>query len=45
MANPNRAPKSEVRSQLKAAKRWASKQKTKSVPAEIWRAVCPKAAR
>lgn len=43
--NPNRAPKSAVRKQKKAAKNWASKQKNKSVPAEIWRTVCPKNAR
>jgi hypothetical protein len=45
MSNPNRAPKSEIRRQKSAAKKWAYKQKNKSVPPDLWRAICPKAAR
>lgn len=39
--NPNRASKSQVRKQKKAALKWASKQQNKSVPADAWRLVCP----
>ena len=45
MSNPNRAPKSEVRRQAKAAKKFAEKQKNKNVSPEMWRALCPKSAR
>ncbi len=43
--NPNRASKSEVRKQSKAAKKFAGKQRTKTVSPELWRLVCPKGAR
>lgn len=43
--NPNRASKSEVRKQAKAAKKFAGKQRAKNVNPELWRLVCPKAAR
>jgi hypothetical protein len=43
--NPNRASKSEVRKQSKAAKKFADKQRGKAVDARLWRLVCPKAAR
>lgn len=42
--NPNRASKSEVRKQSKAAKKWAQKNGGKVDP-HAWRLVCPKASR
>lgn len=43
--NPNRPTKNEVRKQTKAAKKFAGKQRTKTVNPELWRLVCPKGAR
>lgn len=43
--NPNRASKSEVRKQSKAARKFAGKQKAKAINPELWRLVCPKGAR
>lgn len=43
--NPNRASKSDIRKQSKAARAFAGKQKTKAVNPELWRLVCPKASR
>lgn len=41
----HRPSKNEVRKQAKAARKFAGKQKTKSVNPELWRLVCPKGAR
>ena len=43
--NPNRASKSEVRKQSKAAKKFADRQRGGKVNPELWRLVCPKASR
>ena len=43
--NPNRASKSEVRKQSKAAKKFAAKQRGGKVNPELWRLLAPKAAR
>ena len=43
--NKSRATKSEIRKQAKAARKFANKQKGAAINPELWRLVCPKAAR